>query len=56
MDTTPFDSNLIDPDASLNQILEEVIVFNVLRKAALGGVTEEEDGRLNAPFVSEMGG
>ena len=56
MDTTPFDSHLIDPDASLAQILEEVLVSNVLRKALFGGVTEEEDGRLNAPFVSEMGG
>lgn len=56
MDTTPFDSHLIDPDASLARILEDVLVFNVLQKVALGGVTEEQDSRLNAPFVSEMGG
>ena len=55
MDTTPFDSHLIDPDASLAEVLEQVLVVNVLRKNLLGGVTEDEDNRLNAPFVPELG-
>ena len=54
MDTTPFDSHLLQSSGSLAQALEQVLA-NVLRKALLGGVTDEEDRRVNEVMVSELG-
>ncbi|KAG8534293.1 uncharacterized protein KY384_001137 [Bacidia gigantensis] len=55
VDTTPFDSHLIQENASFAEALEQVIVSNVLQKALLGAVTEEEDNRVIEAGMSELG-